>query len=470
MEIIRKHIPVVLLFFWAALLFFWQPPWTPQALNDTDNSVHCFLLLSAPYEYHGSWVYEAVPLDSIDSWARPKNLLLYIYQDSIKQQPLQGDIIASIDTIKNNRVWLRSDSYAVIAHTTAGQLFASYRWGDALKMISLQWRNRLEEQLHSFHFAPEEEALVESLVLADRRSLTMDQKEAFSDAGAMHVLAVSGLHVGIIADILVFLLSAGGLLFIPWEKKGLRYAQRAGVLAGIWLYAFLTGFTTSVVRSAIMISLLPLGKKHMQNSFCYNRLAAAAFLILFFRPDALTSPSFLLSFSAVLSILYFNRRWNTYLPHLRYGSRTIGLIQTSLAAQLGTLPWTLYFFQLSANYFLLTNLIVIPLANILLACSFAGLACSFVPFLSPITEALMWVVERTALLMNSGVKWVQSLPGSTSFFSWNFSMSLMLIGSIIFFAAGMCINEKRRYLYLLLAIIFAIAMCVLYALTLSSTV
>lgn len=208
----------------------------------------------------------------------------------------------------------------------------------------------------------------------------------------------------------------------------------------------------------------------MQNSFCYNRLAAAAFLILFFRPDAGMTPSFLLSFSAVLSILYFNQRWNSYLPRLRFGTRVAGLLETSLAAQLGTLPWTLYFFQQSANYFLLTNLIVIPLATILLACTFAGLAFSFVPFLSPVTEALMWVVEHTALLMNDGVKWVQSLPGATSFFNWNLSMSLMLIGGIVFFAAGMRVKEKRRYFYLLLAIVSIVAMCVLYALTLSSRV
>lgn len=336
------------------------------------------------------------------------------------------------------------------------------------------WRESLERRLEHFQIAEREEVLIKSLCLADRRCLTLDQREAFADAGAMHVLAVSGLHVGIVHQVLFFLLSLGGLLYIPWEKRWAHNLQRVLALAGVWFYALITGLTTSVVRSALMISLLPSGKRHMMSNMNFNRLSTAALLILLVNPTALYTPSFLLSFSAVAAILFFVPRWNELLTLPRKWRFISDLIVVSLAAQIGTLPWTLYFFGQSANYFLLTNLFVLPLASVLLSCTFATLACSFVPFLAPVARLLAWISEKTAWLMNEGVALVQSLPGSTTFITWNGQLTLLLVLLIVVLTLSQTFLIKKKQIagaicFFIAVLLVAVMLC-LYYFTVSSRV
>lgn len=478
--------PIVLLILWVALCFFWQPPWTPQYANDVASTFapeqdsipfHKVLILSSPTEKPQSLLFEAKLLDSAAWYTRIKPLNLYFpknnYQSSASSSlPKPGDVILCHCRITEGRAYVPHGHYARLEHRSLRQV----GWTQGkMRMLSLKCRDAIERRIQSFHMSEREEALIFSLVLADRRALSRDQREAFTDAGAMHVLAVSGLHVGIIAQIAIFLFTLGGLIFIPWEQEWLRIAQRLGILSLVWAYAFLTGMTISVVRSAIMFSLLPLGNLHIRTTLRYNRIATAAFLILLFDPSALYAVSFLLSFSAVLAIMYFIPYWQDYFPIPRkewaqaLQSKAFSLIGMSIAAQIGTLPWTLLFFGQSANYFLLTNLIVLPLASCLICLFLIAVCCSFLPF-AFLSTGSMWLLEKCAWLMNSGVEWVQSLPGATSFFTFTPLMTVLLILFIIFSSAFIRTKEKKKYFYLLLSVCLAAALLFTYAHTIRSYV
>ncbi|MCQ2335015.1 MAG: ComEC/Rec2 family competence protein [Paludibacteraceae bacterium] len=286
-------------------------------------------------------------------------------------------------------------------------------------------RNKLETRLDTFAMAPAEKALIESLVLGDRHGLQRDQRLAFQDAGAMHVLAVSGLHVGIVRDIICQVLLLGGLLYVPYEKRRWKRMIWWVTVAGVWTYAFLTGFSTSVIRAAIMFTLLPIDQRTSVSAFRFNRLAAAALLILIFRPTDLFSVGFLLSFSAVLSLMVYCPRWEKRFG----GGRLKNLLYASVAAQIGTLPWTLYFFGQTANYFFLTNLIVIPLSGMLIVCSFLCISFTSVPLLGASTA---WLAEHVAWVMNESVRFIQQLPGASSCFTITPLTCFLLISTIFF--------------------------------------
>jgi len=451
-QLIKRHIPIVLLFFWVALSFFVTMPWQTPVVEDEQPTFHTILLLSSPTEKLRSFAFDAELIDTSYTLARPQRLTVYLPKDSNTFQA--GDVLVCLTQINKSRCYVPKRQALLVNHRD----ISTIGWTDRkLTFIALKIRDKIEEKLSSFPFSESQRALIFSLTLADRRFLSYDQRNAFADAGAMHILAVSGLHVGIIQSILIFIFTCGGLLFIPWEKKWLRYGQRFLIVAFVWLYAILIGMPTSVLRSAIMLTLVPIGRK-IEPVLRYNRLALAALIILIIDPTAICSPSFLLSFSAVWAILFYVDRWNRFIPRPHESNRLLpaagnkiyryitSLLLVSLAAQIGTLPWTLYFFGQTANWFLLTNFIVIPLATILATCCFLGLLFSYLPGCSWVADLLMRAAGWAAEWMNSGVEWVQQLPASTTRLTFDVRMLVCLLVFILSLSAATRLTGKRRYI------------------------
>ena len=246
----------------------------------------------------------------------------------------------------------------------------------------------------------------------------------------------------------------------------------------IWAYAFLTGMSVSVMRSALMFSFMPLGNLHKESPTKYNRLAMAALIILLIDPSAISSPSFLLSFSAVWAIMYYFPRWREFLHKKTEGNNgwqrawlslrhwAVDLIAVSVAAQIGTLPFSLLFFGQSANYFLLTNIIVLPLAQyLLMPLSIASLAVSYLPF-DGLSRLLMLLAGESAWWMDRGVRWVQSLPGATTFITFSPLLTILLIALIISITISFRMQGWKRWIILSVAAIIAAAMLTTYALSL----
>lgn len=452
LNFIRTYLPIVLLTLWVALTCVWKVPWLKEKANDEEPTMHEVLLLSSGQDKPRSIAYEAqLYLPLREGKEGCPELMLYFAKDTLARYQA-GDVVLLRTQLEEGRGYVPKGCSARLEHLKTSEM----PWKVRLRYVSLRAREGLENRLERWITDEENLALTESLLLGDRRRLQPDQRNAFADAGAMHVLAVSGLHVGIILGIVMWLVTCGGLLVIRWEKYHLRRLQRLLALVLIWGYAFLTGMSVSVMRSALMFSFLPLGSLHKETKLRYNRLAAAALIILVIDPSAIGSPSFLLSFGAVLSIMYYYPRWRRLWPYREYTDEVRkrmlqlfyfvrDLLLVSLAAQIGTLPFTLLFFGQSANWFALTNIIILPLAQIaLMPLGIAALASSFLP-LEWLTESLMWLTDKAAWLMNGSVRWVQSLPGATTYITVTPLMTVLMIAAIVCLTVSIRLKGWKKW-------------------------
>lgn len=247
-------------------------------------------------------------------------------------------------------------------------------------------------------------AIASALILGSKDELGFEVKQAYATAGAMHVLAVSGLHVGIIFLILNTLLYA-----LDTSKKG-RVAKAIILLIVLWSYALLTGLSPSVLRAATMFSFVIMGTVLNRKSSIYNTLAASAFFLLIINPNLLFEVGFQLSYIAVLGIVYLQpliykriyTRW--YLL-----DKIWAITAVSIAAQIATLPLTLYYFNQFPVYFMLSNLIVIPSAIAILGLGILLFITSPIPAIS---ESIGWMLNKFIEGLNFGIKEIEALPNS----------------------------------------------------------
>ena len=288
-----------------------------------------------------------------------------------------------------------------------------------------------------------EQATLGALTLGYKEDLDPTLKQAFQRSGAAHILAVSGLHTGIIYAVLLSLLTIGGRRKPLYENKIGRRALSMAVIITMWGYAFLTGLTPSVVRSVVMISVVEVGRMLYRHGNTLNCVLFAAWAILLVRPLDLFSVSFQLSFAAVVAIVLLapnisslgglQRGWRGALQ--KAGSYVIGLLVLSMAAQIGTLPLSLYYFGQCSNYFLFTNLLVLPLAGVIVVMGFGSLLLGGIPvagyWLAQATKGVVW-------LLNHAVQWIESLPGAYT----GKSISLLAVIGLYAGIAASCVVRQ----------------------------
>lgn len=269
-------------------------------------------------------------------------------------------------------------------------------------------------------------AVLVALTLGDKSYLDAELQQQYAGAGAMHILAVSGLHVGIVFLIFNFLLSK-----LP-DGLSYRIIQTVTLLLVIWAFAFLAGLSPSVQRAGWMFSFVIISKLLKRNSNVLNSIAVSAFLLLLLDPNNLFQVGFQLSYSAVIGIVlihpvvYKLLYWPNWLM-----DKVWSLLVVSFAAQIATLPFTLAYFHQFPNYFLVANLLVIPLAFGIVLGSVI-IVCLFLLFNSDLYLAsiLDWLL--TAL--NESILFVTAIPGAMSEGIWMSELSILfLIGAIISF-------------------------------------
>ncbi len=279
---------------------------------------------------------------------------------------------------------------------------------------------------------PEESAFLHGLLIGERGEMTNELKSAFSKAGVIHILAVSGLHVGFI---ILVLMAVGGLLRVPHTAKVLL------TILGLVFFAYLTNLKPPVVRASIMGALILFGTVLERKTNFFNSLALAALIILIANPLELFQPGFQLSFFAVASIVYFYPKLKSVPPFsfvylksfklapLRY---FVDLFLVSLTAFLGTLPFTVLYFNRIPNYSLFANLLVIPLTFVGLA---NGIMASVVNLIWPAAADLY--IQTTWLALHSiirFVEWISVLPGAfieiyqiSNFWIFVYAVSLLIL-------------------------------------------
>jgi competence protein ComEC len=267
-------------------------------------------------------------------------------------------------------------------------------------------KRKFLDVLRKFKVEGREFALVTALLIGEKDYLENETIREFSYAGAIHVLSVSGLHVGIMY------VMVDRLLFFMKRGRKSRKLQYLIIIASIWAYALVAGLPSSVVRASLMFSLVAAGNLLKRNAESFSVVASAAFLQLWITPFDLAQIGFQLSYLAVLGIFAFYKPINELISSdNRIVNWTWSVIAVSLAAQLATSPLACYYFHMFPVYFLVTNLVVVPLAGfityfavVLLVAGAAGIYFEF----------LAWPLKVSAGLMEDAVTVIQSWPGAVA--------------------------------------------------------
>ena len=382
-----------------------------------NEEAYSAVLLDVPEEKERSMLCRVLVTHVRDSSGiRPVNrkILLYLSKDSASRAIGLKDALlfyARVVPPANNGNPNEFDYAGYLKHKrVCGTAFAGTgRWcvekrvgRGSLKQEALLVRGKILDEYRKLGIAGDEYSVLSALTVGYKEDLSEDIQRAYSVAGASHVLALSGLNIGLLGAFLYFALN----LFLRW--KGFRVLKSLIVFAGLWAFAFITGLSPSVVRAVVMFSLLSFARLGNMRGITLNTVCLAAFLMLAWEPFYLYDISFQLSYLAVVAIVlivpWLNRIVVVKNRVLNYLWQ---LTAVSIAAQIGTLPVILYNFSSLPLYSLLFNVPVVMLAYTVLVSAIVMLGLFFFPPLQQLVALLaVWQVKA----LNAITRFVETLP------------------------------------------------------------
>ncbi|MDR2037868.1 MAG: ComEC family competence protein [Bacteroidales bacterium] len=432
---------------------------TPSSVHSdqTEQGVYMVVIEEAPVERERSIRTTALIKSGMSDtlWEnRNEKIMMYLRKDSLSKKIKQGDLLiieTTLTPISNAgnphefdyRSYLKRKQIGRSTFIENGKwkLLEQYAQGPLIN-----FSNRIRYHLLGIYeradISGNELAVASALTLGYKAYLEDELRMAYSASGAMHVLAVSGLHVGIIYLILSLILDHIAVL----QRN--KWLWTIIMLSALWLYALITGLSPSVLRATTMFSIIVIGKSFQRRSYIYNSIAASAFLLLFINPYNLLDVGFQLSYVAVIAIVFLQPRFY-HLLHFKnsLADKAWSLACVSIAAQIGTAPLSLYYFHQFPSYFLLTNFIVIPAASVVIY----GALILFI--LSPFQIVLEWVgrlFDQFLYFLNSCIFFIEKLPGSIlsniRFQGWEILLVYSLIASISIWL----FSSRKSYLFLTL--------------------
>lgn len=393
--------------------------------------------------------------DSATTYATEGNLLCYIKTDSLFVPPKYGDVIVfhkkpGLPEKPGNpgefnyaaylanqgifhTIYLSQDDFRVLS---TGK-------GNPLKSFALNTRTGFLNLLAENGLKGKELSVAAALLAGFDDQLDADQRREYAGAGVIHILCVSGLHVGVL-----FLLAEFAFSFLR-RRKYLAVFKPVMIILVIWIYALITGMAPPVLRASLMFTLIIIGKAAQRQSNTFNTLALAAFILLILDPRLLFNVGFQLSFSAVAGIVAFQpsirKLWKPVNPVIRY---MWDLVTVSLAAQVFTAPLAVGYFHQFPDYFIISNLIAIPLSGIIIYTGLLMLFTSFIPFAGHIISLIL-IYELK--LLNASVSYIEHLPGAV----WDnihlpgFGVILVIISMVSLFY--WIASSRKVLLYVFLA-------------------
>ncbi|MBK8808007.1 MAG: ComEC/Rec2 family competence protein [Bacteroidales bacterium] len=388
--------------------------------------------------------------DSNNSWENTSaRAIVYIQKDSLRKMPETGSTItfnAYLNAIENFDTISNFDykKYLASKHIYSSAYISSNNWEIVntenklpIKNISEKFQVGIQNKFQNNNYNPSQLAFISALLLGDKTELDKEIKNDFSVAGTLHVLAVSGLHVGIIAIIINTMLS-----FLDKNKRT-KIIKSFIVILSIWSFAYLTGLGASVQRAALMFSIFSLGSVFSKANNTINALFASAFIILLCNPFSFFEIGFQLSYLAVLGIILFYPFLSDWFKQLHKVYQYVpGIIAVSIAAQLFTLPISLYYFGVVPSYSLLANIFAIPLIfiimSMLLAELFIGLMSSSIAlFLADVNK---WLIDVLLYLTNQ----TAHLPHATWQLSTTLSQTLLILACVlVLYTVALYFKKKK---------------------------
>jgi competence protein ComEC len=388
----------------------------PQAAS-AKTAFYVAYVKEPPSEKKSSWkaLCEIESIQTGDSNIQTSaNLLLYIKKDSNAVLPGYGSRIAFRKTperIKNfagNSAFdyqrycaLKNIHYQVFIKPTE-ITFLDRQNKSPINEFLFKTQDWIVSILRKYIVGSKECGLAEALLIGYKNDLDRTLIQSYSNTGVVHVVAISGLHLGLVYSIL-------NIICKPFKRKLLRPVV---ILTGLWLFTLLAGGSPSVLRSAVMFSSLVIGETVTRKSSVINNLSVSAFFLLCYDPFWLWDLGFILSYTALLSIVLFMKPlYNLYSSENKIIDTVWKLNAVTISAQVLTLPVLIYCFGQFPNLFLITNFIAIPLSSIILI---GEIILCAVYYAQPIASLCGLVLTKLIKLMNAIVEYVDRLPFSST--------------------------------------------------------
>lgn len=279
-------------------------------------------------------------------------------------------------------------------------------------------REKIVGILHKY-IREKESGLAEALLIGYKDDLDKDLVQSYTNTGVVHIIAISGMHLGLIYWMLT-------QLFLCIKRLPFRWLSPVLIIASLWTFSFITGGSPSVMRSAVMFTLIICGQYAGKKASVYNSLAASALLLLCYDPFWLWDASFQLSYLALMSIVIFMRPvYNWFYVKNKLLDALVSMFATTLAAQVLTMPVSVYLFHQFPVYFLLTNMVAVPLSSLVVVGEIAVCACSCISLPAKgLGIAVSWMIA----LMNRFIACMEHLP----FSMWS-QLNISLLQTILLY-------------------------------------
>lgn len=339
-------------------------------------------------------------------------ILMYIAKDQSSLKLKYGDIILCNANIINTPAPKNPSEFNYKKYLAFHQIYHQtylnkQNWqathlnqSNKILAYAYQTRNYLLQLLAYNQISGDEYAIGSALILGYEDDLSNEVIGSFAATGALHVLSVSGLHVGIVFLVINFLLQYLG------DSKTAKITRFLVSIAGLWLYALITGLSPSVWRAAAMFSLISLGKFYKKDINTFNIIGCSAFILLCINPFMITEVGFQLSYLAVMGIVSLHQRfYDLFLFKNKILDNIWSISCVSIAAQLVTFPLGLLYFHQFPNYFLFSNLLVIPISTIILYVGILLLVFAKIPvagaLVAKLLYILLWLLKNTVTVFEN---------------------------------------------------------------------
>lgn len=391
----------------------------------------------------------ALKLNSVLSGSKSEpvngSVLIYLSKDNNKRRFLPGDLLKIRLTPRpivnrgnpyefDYRFYMENLGIKYSAYASPDDVLGSAGpHKRPLRYKALIIREKIINMFRERGITGERLALVAAMTLGQKNMLDPEQKQAFIKAGVMHIMAVSGLHAMILSLFISHL-----LFFLKGKLKPLRIIITILLL---WSFAFVTGLTPSVLRAALMFSFIWTGKLIRRNVNNINSVLASAFVLILLKPSVIFSAGFLLSYSAVIFIICFYHAlyqkicYKTYIADKIWQSAVVTIV-----AQAGTLPLTISLFNRFPLWFILSNIVIVPLSSLLII-----IGC-----LVPLTYPLKFLSVPFAWLLDRLTGFTEMLTVTISKLPFSSIENIGMTGSeafllfIAFITTGFWLTDRKR--------------------------
>ena len=335
------------------------------------------------------------------------------------------------------QVYLKNDSWEKLPGSRANPVYA----------FSYRLRDFLLETMQNLGISGDEFAVAAAILLGYDDTLPTELRQKYVAAGSMHILCVSGMHVGVIFMVFSYMLG-----FLSKKERWQHIMKQSLLLLLIWFYALLAGLAPSILRSTIMLSFVILGEMLRRNGILLNSLAASAFLLLCIDPANLLNVGFLLSYCAVIGIVVIQKPlYRLVFSRSKLVDKIWELTSVTLSAQIATAPLSIYYFHQFPTYFWLSNLFMGPISTIVIMGGMVMLLIFFIPYINiGVAFCVKWLIHA----MNFIVTNVENMPFSILKGLYINSVEFTCLITALLFLMIVVEHKKKRLFFAMLSILF----------------